>query len=113
MVFQAEVHLRDDISEKLTQRRQYRRSRRARKTRYREARYDNRRRPLGWLPPSLHSKAEATVKAVRFMASFLPVGRVRVEVVSNLEPSLSPLPKPADLSLEQAEYFGLKSAQSS
>ena len=82
VAFQAEVHLCDDITEKLTQRRAYRRNRRARKTRYREARSANRRRPAGWLPPSLHSKAEATVKAVRFVASFLPVGRVRVEVCS-------------------------------
>jgi 5-methylcytosine-specific restriction endonuclease McrA len=80
VVFQAEVHLRDDITGNMTQRRQFRRNRRARKTRYREARHDNRRRPDGWLPPSLHSKAEATVKAVRFIASFLPVGRVTVEV---------------------------------
>jgi RRXRR protein len=50
VVFQAEVHLRDDITEKLRQRRRYRRNRRGRKTRYREARYDNRRRPDGWLP---------------------------------------------------------------
>jgi 5-methylcytosine-specific restriction endonuclease McrA len=82
VVFQAEVHLRDDITEKLRQRRRYRRNRRGRKTRYREARYDNRRRPDGWLPPSLHSKAEATVKAVRFIASFLPVGQITVEVGS-------------------------------
>jgi hypothetical protein len=82
VVFQAEVHLRDDISEKLRQRRHYRRNRRARKTRYREARYDNRRRPAGWLPPSLHSKAEATVKSARFIATFLPVGQVSVEVGS-------------------------------
>ena len=43
---------------------------------------DNRRRPEGWLPPSLHSKAEATVKAVSFIASFVPVGGVSVEVGS-------------------------------
>jgi hypothetical protein len=55
VVFQAEVHLRDDITEKMAQRRKFRRNRRARKTRYRQARYDNRRRPAGWLPPSLHS----------------------------------------------------------
>lgn len=82
VVFQAEVHLRDDIVQKMVQRRQYRRNRRGHKTRYRKARYDNRRRPDGWLPPSLHSKAEATVKAVRFIASFLPVGWVTVEVGS-------------------------------
>jgi 5-methylcytosine-specific restriction endonuclease McrA len=82
VVLQAEIHLRDDITEKMTQRRHYRRNRRARKTRYRQARYDNRRRPDGWLPPSVHSKAAATFKAVRFMASFLPVGRVTIEVGS-------------------------------
>jgi 5-methylcytosine-specific restriction endonuclease McrA len=82
VVFQAEVHLRDDITEKMTRRRQYRRNRRGRKTRYREARWANRRRPDGWLPPSLQSKAEATVKAVCFMATFLPVGQIRVEVGS-------------------------------
>jgi len=105
VVFQAEVHLRDDITEKMTQRRQYRRNRRARKTRYREARYDNRRRPFGWLPPSLHSKAEATVKAVRFMASFLPVGRVRVEVGSFDTQKLQN-PDIAHLEYQQGELQG-------
>src|SRR5712691_10168077 len=61
VVFQAEVHLRTDIPGKLMQRRQYRRNRRSRKTRYRAARWANRRRKTGWLPPSLRSKAEATV----------------------------------------------------
>jgi 5-methylcytosine-specific restriction endonuclease McrA len=81
-VFQAEVHLRDDITQKMTQRRQYRRNRRGRKTRYRQARFANRRRPSGWLPPSIRSKAEATVKAVRFVASFFPVCQVNVEIGS-------------------------------
>ena len=82
VVFQAEIHLRTDVSLKLTQRRQYRRTRRSRKTRYRAARWANRRRSPGWLPPSLRSKAEATVKAVCFVASMLPVGQVNVEIAS-------------------------------
>jgi len=82
VVLKAEVVLRDDISAKMTQRRRFRRNRRMRKTRYRKARAANRGRPAGWLPPSLHSKAEATVKAVRLIDSFLPVGRVIVEVGS-------------------------------
>ncbi len=65
VVFQAEMLLRTDISGKLTQRRQYRRRRRSRKTRHRAARWANRRRASGWLPPSLRARAEATVKAVR------------------------------------------------
>jgi 5-methylcytosine-specific restriction endonuclease McrA len=82
VVYQAEVHLRTDIADKMTQRRQYRRNRRSRKTRYRAARWANRRRPEGWLPPSLRSKAEATVKAVRLVASNVPLCKVNVEVGS-------------------------------
>jgi hypothetical protein len=80
VIYQAEVHLRIDISSKLTQRRQFRRTRRSRKTRYRAAHFANRRRKPGWLPPSLHSKAEATIKAVRFVASLLPIGQINVEI---------------------------------
>ena len=105
VVFQAEVHLRDDITGNMTQRRQFRRNRRARKTRYREARYDNRRRPDGWLPPSLHSKAEATIKAVRFMASFLPVGRVTVEV-GRFDTQKMQNPDIAHLEYQQGELQG-------
>ncbi len=82
VVLQAEVHLRTDIKGKLDQRRQYRRSRRSRKTRYRPARFANRRRKVGWLPPSLQSKAQATIKAVRWVRTLLPVCRVQVEVGS-------------------------------
>ncbi len=82
VVVQAEVHLRDDISEKMTQRRHYRHTRRSRKTRYRVPRWANRRRKAGWLPPSLRAKADATVKAVRFVASLVPVKQVNVEIGS-------------------------------
>ena len=82
VLYQAEVHLRTDISLKLTQRRQYRRTRRSRKTRYRAVRWANRRRPSGWLPPSLRSKAEATLKAVHFVARLLPVSQINVEIGS-------------------------------
>jgi hypothetical protein len=81
-VYQAEVHLRDDIRNKLIQRRQYRRNRRSRKTRYRAVRFANRRRKPAWLAPSLRSKAEATVRVVLFVARLLPVGQVNIEVGS-------------------------------
>jgi 5-methylcytosine-specific restriction endonuclease McrA len=82
VVFQAEMHLRTDISGRLTRRRQYRHARRSRKTRYRAARWRNRHRKAGWLAPSLRSKAEATIKAVRFLASLVPVSQINVEVGS-------------------------------
>lgn len=82
VVLQAEVHLRTDIKGKLDQRRQYRRTRRSRKTRYRPARFAHRCRPEDWLAPSLQSKAQATVKAVRWVTTLLPVHQVKVEVGS-------------------------------
>ncbi len=82
VVFQAEVHLRTDVSLKLTQRRQYRRTRRRRKIRYRAARFANRCRKPAWLPPSLHSKAQATIKAAQQVATLLPVRQIKVEIGS-------------------------------
>jgi hypothetical protein len=82
VVFQAEMHLRTDISGKLIRRRQYRRTRRSRKTRYRAARWANRRRSPGWLAPSLRARADATVKAVRFVARVLPISQINVEIGS-------------------------------
>lgn len=49
-----EIELRDDVSSLLETRKIYRRSRRGRKTRYREPRFLNRTKSKkkGWLPPS-------------------------------------------------------------
>lgn len=84
VIYEAEVSLRDNIKSKLDQRRVYRRSRRKRKTRYRPPRFSNRvnAKRSGWLPPSLRSKAEATVKIVSRLAAILPVSRIKVEVGS-------------------------------
>ena len=49
-------HRGQAIKESLDDRRNSRRGRRARHTRYRQARWRNRRRVIGWLPPSLLSR---------------------------------------------------------
>lgn len=57
VVFAANLqHRGSAIKKSLDGRRAIRRSRRQRKTRYRKARFQNRRRPQGWLPPSLESR---------------------------------------------------------
>ena len=54
VVFAAELrHRGQQIRDSLTSRHALRRARRNRKTRYRAPRFHNRRRPEGWLPPSL------------------------------------------------------------
>ena len=105
VVVQAEVQLRDTITRKLTQRRQYRRTRRAHKTRYRPARFANRRRKAGWLAPSLRSKAEATVKVVRFVASLLPVSQINVEIAS-FDTQKMQNPEVSGVSYQQGELQG-------
>ncbi|MFN6395156.1 MAG: RNA-guided endonuclease IscB, partial [Aphanizomenon sp.] len=59
VVFAAELkHRGFVIRDALTSRRQLRRSRRARKTRYRQPRFLNRTRLEGWLAPSLQSRVD-------------------------------------------------------
>ncbi len=52
------THRGQQIKNALEKRRAVRRSRRNRKTRYRKARFMNRARPKGWLPPSLKSRVD-------------------------------------------------------
>lgn len=79
VVFAAELQHRGfAIRESLTSRRQLRRGRRSRKTRYRQPRFDNRKRPEGWLPPSLMSRVhniETWVNRLRGFAQSSPAGR--------------------------------------
>lgn len=105
VVYQAEVHLRTDIAERMIQRQQYRRTRRGRKTRYRPARWANRRRLAGWLPPSVRSKAEATVKAVGLVASCLPVERLNVEI-AGFDTQKMHHPEIAGMAYQQGDLFG-------
>ena len=80
VLFEAEVELRNDIVELLATRRQYRRSRRNRKTRYRQARFNNRKKPKGWLAPSIQHKIEAHIKTVAMIHKILPITQTIIEV---------------------------------
>ena len=79
-LFAAEVTLRRDIQELLSTRREARRSRRQRKTRYRAPRFDNRRRPDGWLTPSTEQAVQSHLSLIRKVHSFLPVTKTVIEV---------------------------------
>lgn len=82
VIFAAELtHRGAAIKEGLAERRAYRRNRRARKTRYREARFENRRRPDGWLPPSLQHRMATTLTWVRRLQRWAPVVQLAVERV--------------------------------
>jgi len=74
-----QMDLRRDIKERLDWRRICRRNRRNRKTRYRKPRFDNRRRPEGWLPPSLEHRVACLTKFASRLAKFVKVDRIVAE----------------------------------
>src|SRR5258708_1879298 len=80
VLFEAEVLPRHDIQALLATRRQFRRQRRKRKTRYRQARFLNRKKPAGWLAPSLQHQIDGHLKTIRLVHQLLPVLRTTLEV---------------------------------
>jgi 5-methylcytosine-specific restriction endonuclease McrA len=69
------------IRELLQRRRAYRRRRRSANLRYREKRFDNRRRPDGWLPPSIRSRVDNIVNFTRKIMRGVPLTGITVEDV--------------------------------
>ncbi|MEO0968350.1 MAG: RNA-guided endonuclease IscB, partial [Cyanobacteria bacterium J06639_18] len=69
------------IKQDLESRRQLRRSRRNRKTRYREARFDNCKRNKGWLPPSLMHRVNTTETWVKKLMRYAPITEIWIEKV--------------------------------
>lgn len=82
VLFESDVELRNDIVENLSTRRQNRRARRNRKTRYRKIRFDNRRRKDGWLAPSVQNKVDTHLTVIRRIHEILPIKKIIVEVAS-------------------------------
>ena len=80
VVFEANVKLRDDIKKLIATRRENRRSRRNRKTRYRKPRFLNRKRKEKWLAPSIEYQVKSHKQMVDFIYSFLPISEISIEV---------------------------------
>lgn len=75
-----EIELRQDVHSLLETRRQHRRGRRFRKTRYRKARFQNRRKKEGWLPPSIQAKLNANFFWIDKFCSLVPNPTLHIEV---------------------------------
>jgi len=81
VVWVAELtHRGQEIHTRLEKRAARRRARRQRKTRYRQARFLNRRRREGWLPPSLESRIEQVLCWVQRLQRFCPIGALSQEL---------------------------------
>jgi 5-methylcytosine-specific restriction endonuclease McrA len=106
VVFAGEIeHRGEAIKQALDARRAIRRSRRARKTRYRKARFLNRRRPEGWLPPSLKSRISNIETWVDRLARSYPIAGISMELVK-FDTRLMENPDISGIAYQQGELAG-------
>ena len=82
VLYQSQTELRSDIKRKMDARRQARRFRRFRKTRYRKPRFLNRGNSTrsDRLPPSVKHKVQAHIDEIEFCKKILPVSDLIIEV---------------------------------
>ena len=83
-LYASEVTLRNDIVDLLSTKREYRRARRNRKTRYRKPRFNNRvhSKKEGWLAPSVQNKINTHINIINQISKILPLSKIIVETAS-------------------------------
>lgn len=81
IVYLSQIEIRNDISNKMKQRSKYRRNRRNRKTRYRKARWLNRKNSIkkDRFSPTMISKINSHIKEIEFVKSILPIKNIILE----------------------------------
>ena len=99
-----ELELLSGMSERLKERAMYRNNRRSR-TRYRPPRFNNRRRPKGWLAPSIQHKLDSHIRLVDILTSILPVTKIIVEV-ANFDIQAIKNPKISGVGYQQGKQAG-------
>lgn len=105
-IWAAELHHRgQQIRDALLSRRQLRRGRRTRKTRYRPVRFDNRRRSEGWLPPSLMSRVRNIETGLNRFSRFAPITHVAQETV-RFDTQLMQNPEIKGIEYQQGTLYG-------
>lgn len=84
VIYMSEIEIRNDIADKMKQRSKYRRGRRNRKTRYRKARWLNRKNSIKHdrFSPTMTSKINAHLKEIKFVKSILPITHLIVETAA-------------------------------
>lgn len=81
IVYTSKVTVRNDIKNKMTQRSKYRRNRRSCKTRYRKARFNNRKNSIkkDRFNPTMVSKITSHIKEIELIKSILPIKTLVLE----------------------------------
>jgi 5-methylcytosine-specific restriction endonuclease McrA len=104
------THRGQAIRNNLLSRRQIRRSRRKRKTRYRQPRFQNRTRPQGWMAPSLLSRVNNVFTWAKRLINFTPVSGIVVETV-RFDTQLMQHPEISGVEYQQGELAGYEARE--
>lgn len=117
VLFEAELLLRSDIVEKLSTRREFRWTRRNRKTRYRKPRFLNRtgtKKP-GWIAPSIKQKVDCHIHWISRICKFLPIRKITVETAQFdtqlLTAQEQGLPLPQGTDYQKGEQLGFSNVR--
>lgn len=106
VIFGAELqHRGQQIKDALLSRRQLRRGRRNRNTRYRPARFLNRTRSDGWLAPSLQHRVDTILTWVRKFMRLAPISSITQELV-RFDLQLMQNPEISGVEYQQGELQG-------
>ena len=109
VLFEAQLELRDDIVKKLATRREFRKSRRYRKTRYRRSRFQNRKRTSQWMAPSIRQTRQAHHYWIDRICRVLPVKHITVEIgkfdMQKIKASEQGMPLPQGTDYQKGEQL--------
>ena len=117
VLFEAELLLRSDVVEKLSTRREFRRARRNRETRYRKSRFLNRTRTKKpeWLAPSVRQKVNTHIHWISKICKFLPISKITVETAQFdtqlLKAQEQGLPLPQGTDYQKGEQLGFSNVR--
>jgi len=87
IIYMAKTEIRNDVTNNMKARSKYRRNRRNRKTRYRKARWLNRKNSIknDRFSPTMISKINAHMREITLVCSILPISEVKIET-GNFDP---------------------------
>ena len=110
--YSGETSVRNDIVDLLSTRREFRRSRRDRTTRYRAPRFDNRvhSKNKGWLAPSIENKCQSHIFVINKIVKMIPISHITIELASfdtqKLKADMSDLRRPEGKDYQHGDMLG-------
>ena len=101
------VHKGSIVADRMMKRSAYRRGRRTRNLRYRQCRFNNRRRPDGWLTPSMCSRVGNVFTLAKRYFAIAPITEIHIESVKfDMQKMVNP--EISGVEYQRGELFGVE-----